>query len=273
MLYEFKVDNPQRRGIPYRVLKSFVFDRTKFSPGQSVVMRIHKAQSLLARNLISPIPKPAYIDVLKKGLTFPEHVVIIGSGPNGRDGYDKIHDEDFVIALNGAIDCPVPITIWAAQDPTLFRKEYFINGMRRLYDADLDISMSAIGKGHIVPVMEQTMVASHFPWVICTFQIQRRPLLSVGDLALKRPDRLRVGCTVAGTMIQMAYLCGARRITLCGIDMFGSIYWDGSPHSHLDRKDKEWGNAPVLNALLRHYEGLGMNFTTLSKTALEVESC
>lgn len=271
MSYEFKVDNPMKHGLTYKVLKSFRFYNQRWTPGQFITMRSYSAQIFIERGYLTPASSPRYVDVLKRKLTLPERIIVLGSGPKGRGGYDKIQAEDFVIALNGAIDCPVPITIWAAQDPTLYRQEYFINAMRRLYDKHLDLSMESIGKGYVVPVMEQTMVANHFPWIVCTFQLQRRPLMTVQDVAIRKSGRLRVGCTVAGAVIQLAYLCGTRKITLCGIDMFGAVYWDNSSHRHQDRKEKMWGNAPVFNALIRYYEGLGMEFNTLSETALEVK--
>lgn len=269
--YEFKIDNLRGYSRTYKVVRPVIVRGRKYPPGQLVVLRRHLAQRLIKEKRVVPLLPRRTVDVLKKGLILPERVVILGSGPNGRVGYNKIQTGDCVIALNGAINCPVPITIWAAMDPTLFRQEYFVSAMRKLYEAKLDFSMEAIGKGYVVPVMEYSSVAAHFPWVVCTFQLQRFPIMSMQDVSLQKPGKLRVGCTVAGAIVQLAYLCGVRTVVFCGIDMFGSIYWDNSEHRRPERRDKMWGNAPVLSALLRHYEKLGMDFSTLSETALEVK--
>jgi hypothetical protein len=205
----------------------------------------------------------------------PEKVIILGSGPKGKLGWGKISKDDFVIACNGALTCQVPkIDIWAAMDPSLHTQKYFSDLMfdyyRKYYLRKLDLSHESIGKGYPIPVMEGSRVARYFPWVRCVFELRKPAMMAINNVDPHR-GYLRPGCTIAGAMVQMAYLLGSKKIFLCGIDMFGNIYHDGSKHKKPERAGKAWGVVGIFNKMMRNLENKGIEFYTLSETLLDVK--
>jgi len=258
----------------YRVIIPIEYKGRRWKAGRTVQLRDKTAIPLLEQGKIILLPKPKFQDVFEHGLKLPERVVILGSGPRGKQGYDKIDDDDFVISLNGAITCPVNTTLWMAMDPTLQGQKYFRDLMEWHYNnyylTGHDLTQNSIGLGYPIPVMEKLRVARYFPWVRCTFELRKPEMMRENNVA-PGTNYLRPGCTVAGAAIQLAYLTGSKKIALCGIDMYGNTYHDGSRHKQLKRKDNQWSTVPVFNSLMRHLEKLGLSFTTLSATKLDVK--
>jgi hypothetical protein len=159
-------------------------------------------------------------------------------------------------------------------DPTLYEQKYFQDAMQNFYDRyylnGFDISAKGIGNGYPVPIMERNRVARYFPWVNLTFRLERTKMMNAKNVepiaGLTRP-----GCTIAGATIQICYWLGVKNIRLCGIDMWGDKYFDGSKHKRADRANHDWGCLNVFNALIDNLERKGMTFTSLSETRLRVK--
>lgn len=249
------------------------------SRGRTIRVRNSDAKKYIERGHAMPLPEPNFKDVFKLDFKLPETVTILGSGPNGKTAYPRIKKSDFVICLNGAIGCPVRSDLWMAMDPTLPRQRYFIEAMRdhykEHYHKGLDLSEKSIGKGYPIPVMEKMRIARKFPWVQLTFNLKLgtyREFMMKPDDVEPIPGCVRPGATVAACAVQFCQQKGVKHIRLCGIDMFGAVYFDKSRHRKMNRKDSMWSVVPVFNALMRYMEGHGMSFTTLSKTQLNIKS-
>jgi hypothetical protein len=81
---------------------------------------------------------------------------------------------------------------------------------------------------------------------------------------------IHYGISVAGCAIQLAYNFGAREVLLCGVDMSGDGYWDGTENVH-PHHGAVWPAARTINALVRWLgEEHGVRVETLSETTLEV---
>ena len=262
----------------YKVLQRINYRNKLWPKGRIIKIRRNTAKKYLAEGKIIPVPKPKYRDALKLDFKLPETVVILGSGPKGKEAYNRISKDDFVISLNAAISAPIKSSLWMAMDPSLPKQDYFFNAMllhyKKYYMAGYDMTENGIGKGYPLPIMEMNRIAKYFPWVCLTFKllvgINRLYMMNRNDV---KPieGATRPGATIAGAVIQFCYWKGVKNIKLCGIDMFGHIYFDGSKHRKKSRKDSQWGVVPIFNTLMRHLESEGMKFTTLSDTRLEVD--
>ena len=61
------------------------------------------------------------------------------------------------------------------------------------------------------------------------FMARQAPNESITDKSFPALSKcVRSGATVSGCALQMLATLGASEILLCGIDMFGNQYWDGS---------------------------------------------
>ena len=259
----------------YRVIQPIDYRGRKWKPGKTVKLHLPTAKKYLAAGKLITLPRPRFQDIFQTEVKFPERVVILGSGPKGVSEWDRITDDDFVIALNGAITCDVPhINVWGAMDPTLHTQKYFQDLMlehyREYYLKGYDLSPQAVGNKYPIPIMEKERVARWFPWVQCVFNLIRPAMMKPNNI-FPHKGYLRPGCTVAGAFVQLAYWRGTKEVVLCGIDMFGDKYHDGSKHKQRKRAGAAWGVVGIFNEMMRHLEKEGMRFQTLSETQLDLE--
>jgi hypothetical protein len=92
------------------------------------------------------------------------------------------------------------------------------------------------------------------------------------ELEASRPlDRvIRYGATVSACAVQFASIFGAREILLCGVDLSGDEYFDGTVNPNANHGET-WPAAMRLQALLRRLiDERGLSFATLSPTRLEL---
>lgn len=258
------------RSLTYKLLEPIRYRGRRFPAGRIVTFREKTASRFLADGLIVQVPAPSFRDIMAEGIRFPERALILGSGPNGRAHHARIPRDRFVLALNLAVTAPVRADLWVAMDPTLKDQRWFQDAIWGFREPGLDLGPGAIGAGGTVPLMERKRVARHFPWVRCTFWLEKLSMMSPGDVE-PRPDHIRPGGTVAGAALQLCLHCGVTRVDLCGIDMFGDVYFDGSLHRRKQRKGQAWGSRKVLGALIKCLQGKGMEIRSLSETALDIE--
>ena len=76
------------------------------------------------------------------------------------------------------------------------------------------------------------------------------------------------GASVSGCAIQFAYNFGATEILLCGLDMSGDAYFDGSLNVHPNHGDI-WPAVRYLNAMFNWLRLRNVNVFTLSPTTLD----
>jgi hypothetical protein len=262
-------DSVSRRNIiSYRVYKSFNFHGRVFRVGQVISFTEKNGSRYEAEGVLVKLGNLRAVDIFKSGLKFPDEIVINGSGPNGKNEYDRMGGK-FVISLNKAILTPVKSAIWGAQDPTLPREKYFIAKADALAKTGKKFGVKEFDAGHYpVPVFERTRVAKYFPVCRVTFNLSSYGLVEK-KMNLKFQILYR-GATVCGTFIQIAHWLGVKRIVLNGIDMFGSKYFDDTTNRSAGNKKGVWNQTKRMQALIDMLETQGMEFYTLSKTILDV---
>ncbi len=191
-------------------------------------------------------------DILTSGIEI-EKARIVGCGPNLNQCDLSVPDEGlFVIVCNKAIEKADGLWLCLdkeAQDCEWFR--HHIN-LRRMTDTAQMCCFPLHSLGKYKP--EYSMhIAPCFP-------SQHTNLLY--------KNVLLNGATVAGVALQIAYHLGAKEIELCGIDMGGDTYFDGSP----TQGHHTWDTFTTrMNSFIRVVKHNGCDVYSSSDTALDVE--
>ena len=171
---------------------------------------------------------------------------VVGSGEEGGANVSRIDSACWSVACNGAITLPVDFDAWAAYDGEVPTRDYYQSIPRDL----IWIMGNNIG-GDVA-----TYVYDFHP------AISQSQALTFGQL--------HAGGTIAGCMLQLLYWAGCRHAILCGVDMFGNRYHDGtvSPYHH---PDTDWGlQMENMNLIIKLCEAGGMRVSSISDTALDV---
>jgi hypothetical protein len=199
------------------------------------------------------------IDVFQWTFRLPPKVCILAPGPNGRGHYYEIPADHVVIAVSKAVlidDVPHK-PIWMMNHAT---QEWFpaanarFRGMR-VFSAD---ALREVG----------TPLDPAGSW----YFFEAPP----DELSPETVDRvegaIRYGTTVSGCALQFAYNFGATRVLLCGVDLSGDDYFDGTRNVH-PHHGQTWPAVQTLNALIRWLrEERGVRVASLSETRLDVPS-
>ncbi len=81
---------------------------------------------------------------------------------------------------------------------------------------------------------------------------------------------IRYGATVSACAVQFASIFGAREILLCGVNLSGDEYFDGTINPNANHGET-WPAAMRLQSLLRRLiDERGMSIATLSPSRLEL---
>jgi hypothetical protein len=204
--------------------------------------------------VILPVP---FIDVTESNLRVERKVCIVAPGPNGRDHYHRIPPSFQTIAVSKALLIPeLTPAIWIM---THSDQPWFLEANRRFHGIRLfsyDAALRAAG------ALRDT------PDCYCFVP----PLGSFLETQLHRPlDRLiRYGGTVSACAVQFAYIYGAAEILLCGVDLSGDEYFDGTFNPNAHHGDI-WPAVERLQPLLDYLiEAEGLSISTLSPTRLRL---
>ena len=105
-----------------------------------------------------------------------------------------------------------------------------------------------------------------------SFQVKRpspSQVIDFSSLAISQ-NKLIGGSTISGNAVQLAHLCGAREILLCGVDMSGDHYFDGS-HNVCLTHGETWTFTPTFNRLIHWlHQNTDTTVSSLSPTKLTV---
>jgi hypothetical protein len=204
-----------------------------------------------------PVREVVGRDIFDVGLELPEHVCIAAPGLNGVGNYHKIGDT-FTIGVNYGVSLPIHLDLWLHGDWWGIGKDWFERcdtgyWGRRAFVLGLAERCRTWGDDDL------------------TFTLVSRDEPTPG-FHLEHKKKFRPDETSVGIAIDLACRFGAREIDLIGVDMKDDLYWDGmvSTCNHCDRSDGVWPFAEMLMDVVRFYEGQGVRFRSLSKTALEV---
>jgi hypothetical protein len=197
------------------------------------------------------------IDVFRSDFRLAPEVCILAPGPNGRGHYGAIPPGYQVIAVSKAvmIEEVGRKSVWLmchADQPWFGRANAGFKGTRVFGHVALRRARAGLDPAETV---------YHFT----------APPGMLEPEAVGRVDgALWCGTTVSGCALQLAYNFGARRVLLCGVDMSGDGYWDGTANAR-DTHGDVWPAARRFNGLVRWLETeRGVEVATLSPTRLDV---
>ena len=211
----------------------------------------------------------AFVNIFDTDFRLPSKVCILAPGPNGKTHYADIPDDYTVLAVNKAvlIDA-VEADVWLMNlaDQAWFEAANAVfEGVRVFWREEPD-------SPHYNPVIEQRLQATdHTP---CYYFHAVRPglrrLRTGHSIAQLIGLHILSGGTVTGAALQLACHFGAREVLLCGVDLSGDDYWDGSVGEQ-PGNGETWRSIDVLNALIRWMTlAQGIAVATLSPTKLDV---
>jgi hypothetical protein len=201
------------------------------------------------------------LDVFAAGFVFPKRVCVLAPGPNGVPHYARIPADAYVLAVSRAVLIErLRIDGWMMQGRG---RSFYREGERRFRGVRL-FRREFVERGEAVAPVDGFERYS--------FAVQRTPRGAMGDystLALAR-ERLVGGSTISGNAVQLAHLCGAREILLCGVDMSGDAYFDGSRNVDPTHGDS-WAFTPAFDRLIEWLAGnTDTRVWSLSPTRLSV---
>jgi hypothetical protein len=202
------------------------------------------------------LPEP-FIDVTESNLRVERKVCIVAPGPNGRGHYHRIPPDFQTITVSKAVLIPeLTPAIWIM---THSDQLWFLDANRhfkgvRLFSLDAAVRVASA-------IQETSDCYCFVP-----------PSDSFLDPQFRQPhDRLiRYGGTVSGCAIQFAHIYGAAEILLCGVDLSGDEYFDGTLNPNAHHGDT-WPAVERLQPLLDHLiDAEGLTIATISQTRLRV---
>ena len=212
--------------------------------------------------------RPAWI--FDTDFRLPSKVCILAPGPNGKTHYADIPDDYTVLAVNKAvlIDA-VEADAWLMNlaDQAWFEAANAVfEGVRVFWREEPD-------SPDYNPAVEKRLSAAYTQNTYY-FRIQRpgldentMPLFSITDM----DHAILSGGTVSGAALQLAYHFDVREVLLCGVDMSGTTYWDGTVSEMEQWHGDVWHSAKAVDFLIKEVlSKKGIIVTTLSPTRLDV---
>lgn len=178
--------------------------------------------------------------------TLPDTVYILGSGATAAEAIWRIPSDACVIALNKAILAYQAAKIWMCTTSAYLKEEWWQHAF----------SMPAIRlfSEHLSVFAEADYSFLHYPpW-------GREPQGWI-------PGVLRIA-TIAGCAVNLCYFKGVKKIVLCGVDMYGDTYFDGTTSNHKFKKNSIWREQSALDSMFRAVKKEGIVVVSLTDTYL-----
>jgi hypothetical protein len=195
-------------------------------------------------------------NIFQSHFRLPPKVCILAPGPNGRDFHSSIPPDYEIIAVSKAIlieEVPRK-SVWFmnhADQPWFAEANGRFQGVR-LFSIDA-LGQAPESVGHLDDC----------------YYYEPGPGLLTPETVDQVGGSIRYGTTVSGAALQFAYNFGATDILLCGVDLSGDAYWDGSSNVH-PFHGETWPAARTINHLIRWlHEAHGVRVASLSPTRLE----
>src|SRR5262245_19640640 len=195
-------------------------------------------------------------NVFESNFELPSKVCVVAPGPQGKGHYASIPKDFAVIAVAKAILIPeVQADVWmmthSHQDWYAEADAAFAGIRIYSYDAASRVLSSLVGNKNC-------------------YYFKPHPQLLDPERITSIEGVIRYGGTVVGNASQLAYNFGATDILLCGADMSGDGYWDGTINRERVHGDV-WVAVSYLNPILRWLMNeKGIRISTLSPTNLDV---
>lgn len=205
-------------------------------------------------------------NILEVDFKMPETVYILAPGLNGRDVYDRIPGDGFVIVVNKGVMIPqVQKHLWMAEDFGLIDHcPWFVVVANIYIYADVPIE-----KPLPTPVFGQGKMTKQFPDV--PYSYPSGPSMGHHPSFRINPNYLRGGATISCKALQLATIKGAKRIVLVGVDLHGRKYFDGTETaSTLIKGDTWWCVKKFNRVIVNAKQTYGIEVVSLSPTALNI---
>ena len=198
------------------------------------------------------------VDIFTSDYRFPSRVDILAPGPNGKAHWPQLGP--YVIAVNKAGLIPVDPDAWLVSDWWAIKTPWF-SPIENMFDG---LKLFSVGLHKIRGGADYT------------FKLLdgRQCVKPFGTAPYGEPleGMLRPDGSVAASAVELAARFGAREIVLCGVDMYGGTYYDGTISKAVDCDHKgPWAYIPYFNSLVEWVRGQGVDIWSMSKTALEVD--
>jgi hypothetical protein len=196
--------------------------------------------------------------LLESNVRMPRKVCIVAPGPNARGCYRRIPADAYVICVNkAALIQEVRPNMWIINhsDVDWYRQaDTTCTAETRAYSE---------AAAQAIPGLHPRAGYYQFRPILPKFQPHEMTPLA-GDI--------RDGATVVGHAIQLAFLLGSKEIILCGADMSGTGYWDGTVNPlQADHHGEVWNAVSRLDPMVRWLESeAGVTVSTMSETRISV---
>jgi len=192
--------------------------------------------------VMAPDPNP-FREIFSSGFRFPDKVCLIAAGPSAKAGVERIPDGYARLAVNKAVLIPgANPDYWVMNQLTANSLTYFAKAESRFEGVRIfRLPTAWARKDHM-----HTRNRDRCFW----FSARQSPAESItGEFCPPLAACVRSGATVAGCALQMLANLGAREVVLCGLDMSGGTYWDGSTNIE-DRQAGRWRQKDALDRLV-----------------------
>jgi hypothetical protein len=198
-----------------------------------------------------------FVDVSESDLRLERKVCVVAPGPNGRGHYQRIPADFQILAVSKAVLIPDLLpAIWIM---THSDQPWFPEANRRFHGIRLFSYDAAL---HAADLLQGTPD--------CYYFVPPRDSFLEPQVRQPLDDVIRYGATVSACAIQFAYIFGAAEILLCGVDLSGDEYFDGTVNVNANHGDT-WPALDRLQPLLKRLiDDKGMLIATLSPTKLEL---
>lgn len=205
-------------------------------------------------------PKMGWKNIFHSEFRMPEQVCIVAPGPNGTGCYGDIPTGFFVIVVSKAVLIPeLRPSVWMmnhVDQPWYEAASASFCGIRVFHH-------DAVTALRQMPGSEGSDEDRYY-----SFTPPSEPLGL--DEFVPVDGCIRIGATVSACAVQLAYNFGAKEITLCGVDMAGDGYFDGTVNANPNHGET-WPATSRLNMLIHWLiEHRGLRITTVSPTKLNV---
>jgi hypothetical protein len=197
------------------------------------------------------------INIFESNLALPKKVCIVAPGANGAPYQRLIPNDYYQIAVSKAVLCK-----------TINPRAWVTNFVNQDWYPKADSSFSGI---RIFRKSSANILLGERPIQEPIYYFD--PLTEVPDkihAVHRRPvdGLIRSGGSISGIAIQVAYNLGATDILLCGVDMSGDGYWDGTANPQ-NSHGEVWSFTPRLQNLINMLsEEKSIRFATMSPTKL-----
>lgn len=193
-------------------------------------------------------------DLFTSALRLPPRVCVVAPGPRGLEACGRIPEDCFVIAVSKAVLIPgLKADLWLMNHS----------------DQDWYPAADAAFRGPRVYAWEAAQRVRR-DWQPGWYCYVAPPETLAAEKLPPIDGFIRKGASVSSCAVQLAYNFGAREILLCGVDMAGDSYWDGTSNVQ-PTHGETWPAVRAFDRLIRWLvEERGRKVHTLSETRLNV---